>query len=168
MGRAGCRVVLNPALAAEIYTQKAIVISQCNVVTCRRTLKINRQSIQLGKLYNVSPKTIRDIWNCKTWTFATHHLWSLTDRCQAHSQVLDAGPICNAASPLNTHSNKPSTRTHERHSSDKQAFHFVSVLEDSEFLASSSKTVILCHQPQPVLPSFQATADPFHNDWPHW
>jgi hypothetical protein len=168
MVRNGCRVVLNPALAAEIYTQKATVLFRCNFATCRRIPKINRRSIQLGKLYNVSAKTIRDIWNHRTWTFATRHLWSLTDRCQVHSQVFDAGVMCHVVTPLNTHSNKPSTRTSERHSSEKQAFHFVSVLEDSEFLASSSKTVILCHQPQPVLPPFQATADPFHEDWPNW
>jgi hypothetical protein len=63
---------------------------------------------------------------------------------------------------------KPSIRTHERHSSDKQAFHFVSVLEDSEFLASSPTSAILCLQPRAILPPFRAEIDPFHEDWPHW
>lgn len=31
----------------------------------------------LASKYGVSPRTIRDIWNRKTWGYATEHLWSL-------------------------------------------------------------------------------------------
>ncbi len=87
MVRDGCRVLLNPALAAEIYAHKAAFLSRLVFATCLRIPRLNGQSIQLGKRYNASAKTIRDIWNRRTWRFATRHLWSLTDRCQIRSQV---------------------------------------------------------------------------------
>ena len=31
----------------------------------------------LASQYGVSPRTIRDIWNRKTWSYATEHLWPL-------------------------------------------------------------------------------------------
>jgi hypothetical protein len=34
--------------------------------------------------YGVSPKTIRDIWRCRTWSHATQHLWSTQEK-QLHS-----------------------------------------------------------------------------------
>jgi hypothetical protein len=33
-------------------------------------------SVQLSKQYRVSPKTIRDIWNRRTWAPETKHLWA--------------------------------------------------------------------------------------------
>jgi len=36
----------------------------------------NRSSVPLAKTYGVSPKAIRDIWNRRTWGFATFLLWS--------------------------------------------------------------------------------------------
>jgi len=32
-------------------------------------------NLRLSKQYGVSLKTIRDIWNHKSWAFATRHLW---------------------------------------------------------------------------------------------
>ena len=34
------------------------------------------QSSRVAKQFGVSPKTIRDIWNRRTWTQTTAHLWS--------------------------------------------------------------------------------------------
>ena len=33
------------------------------------------QSVRVSERYNVSAKTIRDIWSRRTWTFATDSLW---------------------------------------------------------------------------------------------
>ncbi len=93
MVREGCRVVLNPAQAAEIYRYKAIFLSHQDFNACSRLPKINSRSIELGKLYNVSDKTIRDIWNRRTWTFATRHLWSPTEHYRPRLQVSEADTI---------------------------------------------------------------------------
>ena len=37
------------------------------------------QSIPVSLLFNVSPKTVRDIWNRKTWPNATCSLWSQSE-----------------------------------------------------------------------------------------
>ncbi len=39
-------------------------------------VKMKGKSVALSKKYGVSPKTIRDIWNSKSWTSATSALWS--------------------------------------------------------------------------------------------
>ena len=36
---------------------------------------IRGQSVPLSKLYGVSSRAIRDIWNRQTWAKATQHLW---------------------------------------------------------------------------------------------
>ena len=39
--------------------------------------------------FGVSSRTIRDIWNRKTWAFATKHLWHLESNCpDASMQVI--------------------------------------------------------------------------------
>jgi hypothetical protein len=35
----------------------------------------------VAKKYKVSPKTIRDIWNRRTWTVETRHLWNSDEAC---------------------------------------------------------------------------------------
>ena len=34
------------------------------------------QSEPVSKLFGVSSRTVRDIWNRRTWVFATKHLWA--------------------------------------------------------------------------------------------
>ena len=70
------RVILTPQLAEEIYTQKVVLQTPRDFGSCFETSKLLKgQSGRVAKKYNVSAKTIRDIWNRRTWTFATCHLW---------------------------------------------------------------------------------------------
>ncbi len=78
-GSARCGVVLNPTRAAEIYMQKAALLAPDQYPSCLTGPKIKGQSVHIGQKYNVSAKTIRDIWNRRTWTFATCHLWHIAD-----------------------------------------------------------------------------------------
>ena len=43
--------------------------------------KVRGESSVLAKQYGVSPKTIREIWNRKSWTEATAALWHQTKVC---------------------------------------------------------------------------------------
>ena len=74
--RAPRKIVLKPEQAASIYALKPSLDSgrECNPIFNTRHRSKGR-SVPVGKIFNVSAKTIRDIWNRKTWTFATRHLW---------------------------------------------------------------------------------------------
>jgi hypothetical protein len=71
------RVLLNKDAAADIYEYKLALITPTSFKSCveKYEKKIKGQSAKLAKTYGVSAKTIRDIWNKKSWTNATCHLW---------------------------------------------------------------------------------------------
>jgi hypothetical protein len=70
------RIVLTPHLAMEIYSHKLLLQTPRDFGSCFETARLLKgQSTHIAKKYNVSAKTIRDIWNRRTWTFATCSLW---------------------------------------------------------------------------------------------
>jgi hypothetical protein len=78
------KVVLTDEKAAEIYVYKLATLrsglskpkNYSQVFLHTESPKIKGQSTLVAQQYAVSPKTIRDIWNRKTWANATRHLWS--------------------------------------------------------------------------------------------
>ena len=76
--------VLNAKKAIEIYKEK-LVLSKTSSF---RTPPGGSQIIPLAKRFGVSPKTIRDIWNRKTWTFETLDLWAEEHPDQANTELL--------------------------------------------------------------------------------
>ncbi len=83
------RVVLNDKLAAEIYEHKIAIMAPRSFDSCLRdpSAKMKGKSAGLSKLYDVSAKTIRDIWSRRTWVNATSHLWADEDSLGIDSQV---------------------------------------------------------------------------------
>ncbi len=70
------RIVLTPELALEIYGHKVNLQKRRGYGPLFDVSRLLRgQSTVVAVKYNVSAKTIRDIWNRKTWTFATCILW---------------------------------------------------------------------------------------------
>jgi hypothetical protein len=71
------RVILNGRLAAQIYAEKLALIAPTTFESCLKDLrvKIKGKSAKVATKYGVSAKTIRDIWNRRTWTTATSVLW---------------------------------------------------------------------------------------------
>jgi hypothetical protein len=69
------RAVLTDQQAAEIFKLRlafgAFDSSRQHLFTSR--------SAQVSKLYGVSPKAVRDIWNMRTWRHATKKLWTDQD-----------------------------------------------------------------------------------------
>ena len=61
------KVVLTEAQAMAIYERKPATMETGMDVTATRQSKI------LAEYYGVSSKTVRDIWNRKTWALATRH-----------------------------------------------------------------------------------------------
>ena len=70
------RVVLTAKLAKEIYKRKLALLAQtASEYDFNASMSLKGQSVPISHVYNVSAKTIRDIWNRKTWKFATRDLW---------------------------------------------------------------------------------------------
>jgi hypothetical protein len=82
------RIVLSPLQAVEIYTRKLeLLASQKSGPYADRSRWLLRgQSIRVSERYNVSAKTIRDIWSRRTWKLATDSLWR-AESLESSSQV---------------------------------------------------------------------------------
>ena len=70
------KVVLTPRLAVEIYLLKMKLENLENSSSCKdKANMLKGRSVPVAKKYNVSAKTIRDVWNRRTWSFATESVW---------------------------------------------------------------------------------------------
>jgi hypothetical protein len=65
-------IVLSQDLAVEIYKWK---LTMANELFRADEFKHRSQSAAVSRLFGVSPKTVRDIWNHVTWKKATCHVW---------------------------------------------------------------------------------------------
>ena len=67
------RVVLNSALAVEIYKQKLLLTVPTTFKSSLQGTQfmLRGMSAKVAENYGVSAKTIRDIWNRKSWVKAT-------------------------------------------------------------------------------------------------
>ena len=64
---------LTDELAREIYGHKL----KLDGINCKTAgARIKGPSAAIARIYNVSPKAVRDIWNHITWKYATSHLWN--------------------------------------------------------------------------------------------
>jgi hypothetical protein len=72
------RAVLNELQAIEIYQHRR---------TKSNSLGSEGSTAFLAKKYNVSPKTIRDIWNRRTWIEHTRHLWTDDEKPHARKKM---------------------------------------------------------------------------------
>jgi hypothetical protein len=85
------RIVLNDALAVEIYKCKLAFDAPSSSVSFFQSrgerARGRGQSARVSSRFGVSPKTIRDVWNHKTWAHATNHLWT---------QPPDGSPVSSA------------------------------------------------------------------------
>jgi hypothetical protein len=65
----GKGVVLSEALAVEIY--------KCKFQGAGKQAKPVRRgrSSAVARMFDISPKTVRDIWNHVSWKYATYPFW---------------------------------------------------------------------------------------------
>ena len=59
--------------AIEIYKYKMAI--SCAKAKNDVVDSLRGKSVSVSKMYEISPRTVRDIWNRQTWTNATSHLW---------------------------------------------------------------------------------------------
>ena len=72
-------VCLTEEQAIEIYQWKLDTVSEYIRLGEVDLSVLKGKSLILSKVYEVSPKTIRDIWNRNTWIKATSSLWASED-----------------------------------------------------------------------------------------
>jgi hypothetical protein len=97
------RLILSESQAVEIYRIKLDVLITCpeGEWTKSPSTRISGKSVDIGRLFNVSPKTVRDIWNHVTWKYATCHLWANQDESDVRSEHQQASCI-SIVSPIKT------------------------------------------------------------------
>ena len=78
--------MLTAQLAAEIYAHKLKFLSKDEAVYSISGTVRGKSSL-MSRLYGVSPRAVRDIWNRRTWGFATNHLW------QYDGQILEIDEV---------------------------------------------------------------------------
>jgi hypothetical protein len=71
------RAILNGRLAAEIYSETLVYLTPTSFESCLKDMPVQMKgkSAKVSEKYGVSAKTIRDIWNGRTWTDATSAMW---------------------------------------------------------------------------------------------
>ena len=74
------QTVLNEQAAQEIYRCKLQLQAEREDLPHRAARSALRgQSLRISYMFDVSPKTIRDIWSHRTWQRVTRHLWEGND-----------------------------------------------------------------------------------------
>ena len=67
--------ILSEEQAVEIYKEKLAFLRKPAGTRCKTESLRGKSTVTSSKFY-VSPKTVRDIWNRRTWQHATSFLWS--------------------------------------------------------------------------------------------
>jgi hypothetical protein len=75
---------LTAAEAEEIYKTK-LDLHRYKMESSGSRKAARGLSVPISKMYQISPKTVRDIWNHVTWKYATYHLWHLDPEIQSGS-----------------------------------------------------------------------------------
>ena len=126
----------------------------------------------LAKCYGVTSRAIRDIWNRKTWSYATERLWALE---ADHAGSLSVSCL---SSPCSSPDQSDSAVTFARTCAEcilcpKEPIPHGIVTESETFCACETldqkKTASLEDLVTSCVPIVSPDwADPFHADWPHW
>ncbi len=82
-------LVLNAEQVQEIYRCKIQLLQPHSFGSCLQSaqLRIRGQSVPVAKRFGVSPKTVRDIWSRRTWTYTTEQLWTEEASLSSHHCV---------------------------------------------------------------------------------
>jgi hypothetical protein len=144
---------------------------------------LSGQSAAVAKKFNVSPKAIRDIWNRRTWTQETHHLWtedehpiirlerktyksSLRTPC-AYYQKRPSQPSCpqTSFSPECGISSCDKSRWQDNQAFDYSCSMYTSNIEQQNHFRSHSPWSQLLHPPS--IPSADLPCIPSQNSAAH-
>ncbi len=177
--------------AVEIYKLKLLLhaVAQSNKDESRPTeILLRRESEILAKRYGLTIRAIRDIWNRRSWAYATHHLWTqeLDHQVQCRlSSVSAAQPMHfkRPGRPLGAKDRRPRVKVSQ--SPVQEEVPCMSPMSQrGDFSASECVCIQDCFTDRCGPPSIVAwvevvsepwersnstdEVDPFHDDWAHW
>ena len=67
---------INQGQALEIYERKlSLMKATREELPCAKAAQMKKECLFLAKRYLVSPKSIREVWNRRTWVICTSTLW---------------------------------------------------------------------------------------------
>ena len=70
------RVTLNEGQAVEIYLHKVSSTARFNDISHHAvTIALRIDNAHLSKKYGITTRATRDIWNRRSWAYATNHMW---------------------------------------------------------------------------------------------
>ena len=156
------RAILSQEQAIQIYQRLQRKISDANDFS---TAKL------MAHTYGVSVKTIRDIWNRRTWTKETQHLWGPTDTRKIRRKKIAASPKTSSDKIFSEHQFDPSCIL------NRPVYHLAPADTSDNYENASRRVFDQCSErdcpvPQQAIPNAQRfdfhAEDPFHDDWPYW
>lgn len=134
---------------------------------------------KVAELFNVSPKTIRDIWNRRTWICETRHLWREEDQPtlrykKSRSIILNSVNRVKFSTRMSTTPANIGRQPHINHVDDSTSSKISSI---DETVCTNST----CNY-NPNVEAWELAFDfpvkhdhlgavdndPFHYDWPYW
>ena len=82
--------MLDESQAVEIYQHKISIMVYCSQMLSRATSIdkfLRGKSNPIAVRFGVTSRTVRDIWNRKTWAYASQHLWALETHVSDNSMT---------------------------------------------------------------------------------
>ena len=178
------RIVLNRDLVIEIYLHKIKLIRPTTFSGCLESphTKVRGESARLSKRYGVSAKTIRDIWNRKSWVNTTAPLWGKEiDITQRRLKVVSYSFDTSNDYPMRKVENSLTTNYLPTQDAEYDSWTTVQIMQGLSYSGCSMLPPGSCESAFSHIPdecvrmSYGAASrmeagalDPFHNDWPHW
>jgi hypothetical protein len=94
--------VLSDKQAIEIYRCKLRLRTPDSFKSSLQSVEARSkgQSAQIASRFGVSPKTIRDIWNRRTWVHTTEHMWCEEE--DAEASIFSVTILCLQVIPFNS------------------------------------------------------------------
>ena len=77
--------MLTELQAIEIYRKKIEFMSKAGSEQINPLQIFASESIMVGKVYGVSPRTVQNIWNRRSWAYATKQFW-MCESCEVGKQ----------------------------------------------------------------------------------
>ena len=93
------RAVLTHHQASTIFEMRGSVYNEAK---CSRVTACTARSVMVSRIFGVSSKTVRDIWNKRTWRHCTQTLWTKVDLDLQHVQYTKSLENGAVHSPLST------------------------------------------------------------------
>ena len=178
--------MLSETVAIEIFNAKLDFLHQLEFRHCQHVSLLRGKSTPLAKMYGISSRAVRDIWNRHTWGHATKCLWPVEDALLRDSklnhEILGKFiTVCDLNHKFHLYSSCLKSDLMQkvyRHPGRPKGCKDSKPRKQSSTLSENKSNAAVSHVSGiPLHPSGYcsnveanklASVDPFHEDWPYW